>query len=187
MKKTIALFLLFLPISLWAHGGHGSGFMAGFTHPIFGIDHNIALLGTGILGYLLDQKRWYIYPLVFIGLMVIGGFVGIGKEATLLIEKFIALSVVLIGLVIGLRLNLGKLGIPLLLASFGFAHGFAHGAEMPEDTTTFQYISGFAIGAILLAVIGWLLSLFANNQNSSDRLYTLLGGVILGAGLMLLL
>ena len=187
MKKTIAFLLLLMPISLFAHGGHGSGFMAGFTHPIFGIDHNVALIGTGILGYLLDQKRWYFYPLAFIGLMVVGGFLGIGKEATTLIEKIIAASVVVIGLIIGLRLNFGKAIIALLLAAFGFTHGFAHGAEMPADTTAFQYISCFAVGAILLGAIGWLLSLLATNQNNSERLHTLLGGILMGAGIILLI
>jgi len=44
MKKTFAFLIMLLPLSLFAHGGHGSGFMAGFTHPIFGLDHNIALI-----------------------------------------------------------------------------------------------------------------------------------------------
>jgi len=187
MKKWIVFLLTIAPLSLFAHGGHGSGFMAGFTHPIFGIDHNVALLGTGILGYLLDQKRWYLYPLAFIVLMVIGGFLGIGKEASFALEKFIASSVVVIGLLIGFRWNIGRIAIPILLALFGLAHGYAHGAEMPADTTAFQYVSGFAVGAILLAVIGWLLGLLVGNQNNEEQLNTLLGGVLVGAGLMMLL
>jgi len=187
MKKTFAFLIMLLPLSLFAHGGHGSGFMAGFTHPIFGLDHNIALIGTGILGYLLDQKRWYFYPAAFIGLMVIGGYLGIGKEATILIEKIIAASVIVIGLIIGLRLNFGRIIIALMFAAFGFTHGFAHGAEMPADTTAFQYISGFAIGAILLAIIGCLLSFLATSQNSHERLHTLLGGILIGAGIVLLI
>jgi len=43
MKKkltTTAIFSL-LPMLVFCHGSHGSGVMAGFTHPIFGWDHNL--------------------------------------------------------------------------------------------------------------------------------------------------
>ena len=187
MKKYLSLLLLFLPIYAFAHGSHGSGFMAGFTHPILGIDHNIALLGTGILGYWQNRKQWYLYPLAFILLMAIGGFLGIGQEATVAIEKFIAFSVIAIGSIIGLQLSFGQTITLLLLSVFGFAHGYAHGAEMPSETTAFQYISGFVIGAALLTVIGWGLSLFLQKRPNSQQLFTLVGGMLMGAGLLLII
>ena len=43
--KLITLtFSIFVPTMLLAHGSHGSGVMAGFTHPILGVDHNVAIL-----------------------------------------------------------------------------------------------------------------------------------------------
>ena len=187
MKKIISILLLFLPVYAFAHGSHGSGFMAGFTHPILGTDHNVALIGAGFLGYLLNQKQWYLFPLAFILLMAIGGFLGIGQEATLGIEKFIAFSVAFIGVAIGLRLSLGKaIGLGVL-ALFGFAHGFAHGAEMPEDTTALQYISGFVLGAALLGVVGWGIANVIHRQENKERWITFFGGILAGAGLLLLL
>lgn len=187
MKKKLSFLLLFLPLSLFAHGAHGSGFMAGFTHPILGVDHNIALVGTGILGYLLNQKQWYLYPLAFITLMAIGGFLGIGQTATLGIEKFIAFSVLAIGLMIGWPLSFGKIATLIILALFGFTHGYAHGAEMPADTTALKYISGFVVGASLLTILGWSIHLFVQKQTNTDRLITLIGGALMGAGLLMLL
>jgi len=187
MKKYLSLLLLLLPTIAFAHGVHGSGFMAGFTHPIFGIDHNVVLLGAGFLGYLLNQKQWYLYPLAFILLMAIGGFLGIGQEATVAIEKFIAFSAVLIGLAIGFRFQFNLLIGLGMMTLFGFAHGFAHGAEMPEDTTAFQYISGFVIGAALLALIGWGIGQLIHRQSNTQRWVTFLGGILAGAGLIFLI
>jgi len=187
MKKSVVLLLVLFPVYAFAHGSHGSGFMAGFTHPILGIDHNIALLGTGILGYLQNQRQWYRYPLAFILLMAVGGFLGIGQEATVAIEKFIAFSVIALGLIIGLQLSFGQAVTLLILAVFGFTHGFAHGAEMPANTTALQYISGFVIGATLLAAIGWGFSLLLQQRPTPKQLFTLVGGTLIGAGLMLLL
>ena len=92
-----------------------------------------------------------------------------------------------LGLIIGLRLSLGQVITILLLAIFGFTHGYAHGAEMPSDTTAFQYISGFVIGAALLALIGWSLSSLLQQRPQPQQLFTLVGGILVGAGLMLFL
>lgn len=187
MKKYLSLLLLLFPTMVFAHGSHGSGFMAGFTHPIFGIDHNVVLLGTGFLGYLLNQKQWYLYPLAFILLMAIGGFLGIGQEATVAIEKFIAFSAVFIGLAIGFRFQFNQLIGLGVMALFGFAHGFAHGAEMPDDTTAFQYISGFVIGAALLAFLGWGIGQLIHRRTNTQQLITFFGGILVGAGLIFLI
>ena len=58
---------------------------------------------------------------------------------------------------------------------------------MPEDTTAVQYISGFVVGAILLAVIGWGIANLVNRQSNTQRLITFLGGILAGAGLIFLI
>lgn len=187
MKRYLSFLILFLPVYAFAHGSHGSGFMAGFTHPIFGIDHNLALVGAGFLGFVLNPKKWYLYPLSFILLMAIGGFLGIGREATTLIEKFIAFSVIFIGIAIAFRFLKNSIIAFGALALFGLAHGFAHGAEMPEDTTALQYISGYIIGAILLAIIGSILAMLGNRRTNEVQLVRFMGGLLAGAGLFLFL
>lgn len=188
LQKTITLaVLLFVPTIIFAHGGHGDGVMAGFTHPILGVDHNVAILGSGFLGYLLHQKNWYLYPLAFIAAMVIGGFMGVNQEATFLIEKIIAFSVFSIGLLAAFRSRLNTLLVLLLLAIFGYFHGYAHGAEMPETNTVFKYIPGFTLGAILLACIGAFIGKIAYNSNNANTLTSLISGIIIGCGIMMLL
>lgn len=187
-QKLLTLtLLLFLPTIIFAHGSHGSGVMAGFTHPIFGIDHNVAILGSGILGYLLDQKKWYLAPLAFISAMIIGGFLGVENEATVFVEKTIAFSVLAIGFFIAIREKLNLILLLGLLAIFGGFHGYAHGAEMPETNTVFKYIPGYTLGAILLAVIGFFIGKMTNRKGKNDMAIHMISGIIIGCGVMMLL
>jgi len=157
-QKIVSFFLLCaLPQFLLAHGSHGDGIMAGLTHPIFGLDHNAAILGVGILGYFIYKKKWYLSIAAFLVTMIIGGMLGIGNEATVMVEKMIALSVVLLGVLIIFRAKVHNYAVLFLLLAFGFFHGFAHGAEMPETTTAFKYILGYSLGTILLGLLGALL------------------------------
>ncbi len=188
LQKVLSLTIFIcLPSIIFAHGSHGSGMMAGFTHPIFGLDHSIAIVGSGILSYLLDPKKWYFYLLTFLIAMIIGGLLGINNEATLLIERLIAFSVVSIGLIIAFRMKLNFALVLIILALFGFFHGYAHGAEMPETNTALKYISGYSLGTILLGTIGMLISKFIQSQNDLHPCIPILGGVITGCGAMMLL
>ena len=182
----ISIFVL-IPCLAIAHGVHGSGMIAGFTHPILGIDHNVAILGTGFLGYLLQPKRWYLPSLAFILLMAIGGLMGIDNEATLLIEKSIAFSVLIVGIMILFRDKVNYALILLLLAAFGFIHGYAHGAEMPQTNTVIKYIPGYLIGTTLLASIGSLIARIVSNRKSNITSVSIVGGIIIGCGLMIIL
>jgi len=139
-KLLYALCFICLPIILLGHGSHGSGVMAGFTHPIFGIDHFVAILATGTLGYVLNPSKWYLPLIAFITLMILGGLAGIDNEATFLIEKIIAFSVFALGLLIAFDLKPNLIISIIIISIFGGFHGFAHGAEMPESNTALKYI-----------------------------------------------
>lgn len=188
LRLIASIAIIALPTFAFAHGSHGSGIMAGLTHPIFGLDHNFAILGTGILAYLLDKKRWFYYVLAFLGAMIIGGMLGIGEEATFLIEKIIAFSVLAIGLLIAFRVKLNFFLALFILGIFGYFHGFAHGAEMAIDNTALKYISGFSIGTVFLASIGMLLAMLMSKINlKQSYIYALGGGAISCIGIFFLI
>jgi len=187
VKFFLLLFIFILPGFLMAHGSHGNGVMEGFTHPIFGIDHFVAILAAGILGYLLSPSRWFLALIAFISLMIIGGILGIGNEATFAIEKVIAFSVFSLGIVIAFRWKVNLMVSLLILGVFGFFHGYAHGAEMSESNTALKYISGYSLGAALVGVIGMLLSRFINTQHEKETYISILGGIIGGCGIMMLI
>lgn len=179
--------LLLLPTFLLAHGSHGNGVLAGFTHPILGLDHNVAILGSGLLGYLIDSKKWYLVSSAFIIAMVVGGFLGVDHEATLFIEKTIAFSVFFIGLTIVLRNKLNLSLILVLLSMFGGFHGYAHGAEMDEMNTVFKYIPGYTLGATLLAGLGVFIGKMISTKDDNNTFIVLASGVVIGCGIMMLL
>ena len=184
-KFSTTLAFLLVPILSFAHGSHGSGFMAGFTHPILGIDHNLAIVGTGIIGYVLNKKQWYFYPAAFMVMMIIGGLLGIGNEATSLIENIIVGSVIVIGVVLGLSLKPSTIVAVSVLGIFGFVHGYAHGAEMPETTTAFKYISGYIGGAALLSLLGLVIGKLIGRKIAAVQYQILIGGILIGSALMM--
>ncbi|HXE43185.1 MAG TPA: HupE/UreJ family protein, partial [Candidatus Baltobacteraceae bacterium] len=50
MKKFIMSGLLMLPLAAQAHPSiyHSTGFVAGFAHPLSGLDHLLAMISVGI-------------------------------------------------------------------------------------------------------------------------------------------
>src|SRR4051812_18240769 len=65
-----------------AHTGTGlpGGFVAGFTHPLGGFDHLLAMVSVGLWGATLGRPLIYVLPVVFPAMMVvgaIGGMVGV--------------------------------------------------------------------------------------------------------------
>jgi len=189
LLKTIFFLLIsiLLPLSLFAHGSHGNGIMAGFTHPIFGVDHAIAIFGAGFLAYQLNNSKWYLYFMPFIIAMIIGGFLGVDKEATVVVEKTIALSVLVIGLFIAFYKKINFIIILISFAIFGFFHGFAHGAEMPPAMNKAVYITGYSLGTLLMATIGMLIGKILNTKNNFDRNALFISGFIVGFGIMILI
>ena len=183
---TLLLFLI-LPTIILAHGSHGNGILAGFTHPILGVDHNVAILGAGILGYMFNPKKWYIVPSGFVLAMTLGGFLGIGQEATFWVEKVIAFSVFSIGWMLALRSRLNLVFTLTMVIIFGAFHGYAHGAEMDASNSVFKYVPGYTLGAILLSGIGFIIGKLISSKKNSQILSFLVSGIIIGCGLMMLL
>jgi urease accessory protein len=77
-RHLLALGLLLAPGPALAHldpGEHGS-FMAGLTHPVFGLDHVLAMIGVGLWGATLgDLARWSLAT-AFVAYMIFGFLLG---------------------------------------------------------------------------------------------------------------
>ena len=187
--RLSSLCLLFLiPSLVLAHGGHENAIISGLIHPILGIDHNIAILASGFLGYSLDKKRWFLAPITFISAMIIGGFLGVENQANFFVEKIISFSVFALGLLITFRLRLPILLIFVFLFVFGFFHGYAHGAEMSESQNLFIYILGYTLGSMLLGGLGALLGKIILDKKLFSHSYCrFVGGIVTGCGIMMLI
>jgi len=191
MKKSTLTFLtLAIPFSVFAHGGHGTGFMAGLTHPIFGIDHLLAIFTIGVIAFQFKDKNRWLLPLAFLVPMIIGGFMGVEAEGFPGEELVIKTSVFLLGLLLAFSIKVPPVVLMLALAIFGFFHGHAHGVEMPEESIAWQYFAGVILGVAIVVGLGYLKVFSWEKLFSKEKpveYSKILGGFMMGAGVMLLL
>ena len=156
ISTTLAAAFALAPTGALAHVGHGSasGLMHGFTHPITGIDHVLAMVAVGVLAVQLGGRALWLVPLSFVGIMVIGGALGMAGIPLPFAELGVALSVVVFGLAIALPFRLQRLAAVALAGFFALFHGHGHGAEMPAAASALYYAMGFIASTALLHATG---------------------------------
>lgn len=158
LTAGLAMFAMGLPEMASAHTGVGgaSGFLAGFLHPMTGIDHVLAMLAVGMWGAELGGTAIWLLPVAFPLVMSIGGAAGILGLPMLAIEPGIAVSVIVLGGAIAFDYRPNFVIAALLCSVFAVFHGYAHGAELPGQAGAVFYCIGFvlATGLIHLAGIG---------------------------------
>src|SRR5215510_6400904 len=88
-----------------AHSENGVAidFVGGFTHPIFGPDHVIAMVAVGLWGAFLGAPAIWLLPVVFPLVMAFGGVIGIIGVPIPAVEAGIAASAVVLGLMVALQ------------------------------------------------------------------------------------
>lgn len=139
-----------------AHTGTGvvGGFSAGFSHPILGLDHLLAMIAVGLWGAQIGGRAVWELPVTFPLVMAVGGAVGIAGVPLPHVEVLIGLSVVLLGLAIAVAFKpaswLAMIGVGL----FAIFHGHAHGAELPNAADPMAYAVGFVVATGLLHLAG---------------------------------
>jgi len=135
---------------------HGS-FMAGVSHPLFGLDHILAMVAVGLWAALLgqtgDRRAVWLVPTAFVATMLVGFGVALAGLGLPFVEPVIAASVVVIGL-----LSLAALQVPtvvgmVMVGFFAFFHGHAHGGELGE-AGALAFCVGFAISTAFLHALG---------------------------------
>src|SRR5437870_9149585 len=87
------------PLPAFAHSEQGVAidFAGGFTHPIFGPDHVIAMVAVGLWGAFLGPPAIWVLPIVFPLVMAAAGAVGVVGIPLPGVETGIALSAVALG------------------------------------------------------------------------------------------
>lgn len=190
IPTTFAAALVLAPTVALAHAGHGdaSGLVTGFTHPITGIDHVLAMVAVGVLAAQLGGRALWLVPLSFVGIMVIGGALGIAGIPLPFAELGVALSVVILGLAVALPFRLQTLAAVALAGFFALFHGHVHGAEMPAAAPAVYYATGFIASTVLLHVTGVCLGLqLGPSKGRLGRLVVKAGGgamAVFGAAIL---
>lgn len=152
--------LLVFPQQVMAHEGDPTGgFVNGFTHPILGFDHVLAMVAVGLWGAQLGLPALWLLPVTFPLVMACGGFLGLIGVPIPGIEIGIAVSAITLGAFVSVEFKL-QLPVALLLVGiFAIFHGHAHGTELPTGDNGVLYSIGFVIGTGLLHAMGILLGL----------------------------
>lgn len=153
----IPLLLSFLatPLAL-AHeqAGVAGGFISGFTHPIFGPDHMIAMIAVGLWGAQLGNPAIWVLPITFPLVMAFGGLLGVIGVPIPFVEIDIALSAIVLGAMVATYARPALSIAALIVGAFAIFHGHAHGSELPEAANTLAYGVGFVVATGLLHLLG---------------------------------
>jgi urease accessory protein len=151
----------------FAHTGaeHAFSFASGFTHPVTGLDHLLAMVAVGLWAGLNGGRALWAWPVAFVGVMVFGGLLGISGIAVPLVEAGILASVVVLGLLVLAAAQLPVALGAILIAAFALLHGNAHGAELPDGAAAATYAAGFVIATAILHAIGIGVSRMASSAN----------------------
>lgn len=152
LRRFAAPLILLASMSpAFAHTGHGaSSFMQGFAHPLGGLDHVLAMVAVGLYAAMLGGSALWLIPTAFLSAMALGGVMGVMAYGLPYTEIGIALSVIVLGLAVALRLSLPTLAAMALAGLFAIFHGHAHGAEMPQTISGYEYAAGFLLATAAL-------------------------------------
>jgi len=169
---VLALAAAALPVAAYAHTGVGeaAGLVHGFSHPISGLDHILAMVMVGILAFQLGGRAVWAVPATFLLVMALGGAFGIAGINVPFVETGIALSVIVLGAIVALNIRASTAVAMGIVGLFAIFHGHAHGAEMPENAGGAAYAAGFMITTALLHMaglgLGFLIARFGERQGA---------------------
>ncbi|MCU1737282.1 MULTISPECIES: HupE/UreJ family protein [unclassified Pseudomonas] len=157
LKKILStLALLLIPAVAFAHPGHGdSGWMAGVSHPISGIDHLLAMVAVGLWAAQQQGTARWALPCTFVGTMLVGGVLGFEGLALPALESGIAASVLALGLAVALAVRPPLSLAIAATALFALFHGVAHGLELPDMSSPWTYAAGFVVATATLHALGY--------------------------------
>ena len=188
-RVAAAAILVAIPGAALAHPGHDAGgFAHGLVHPLGGLDHVLAMVAVGLYAALPGRRALWLVPATFVGVMAIGGALGAAGYPLPYVETGIALSVIVLGLAVALRVSLPTLAAMALAGLFAIFHGHAHGTEMPQDAAALSYAAGFMLATALLHMAGIALGAAIGRIGDAYGVaaYRLGGGLVALAGVAIL-
>ena len=141
-----------------------SGFISGFVHPLFGLDHLAAMVAVGLWSALAARSAgrdllWG--PVGFAAMLLVGAVLGLQGVALPAVEPMIAASLLVTGLLVVSRLRVPGRVAALGVGVFAVFHGVAHGYELAGSGSAWQTLAGMLTATVLLhgtgLAAGWAL------------------------------
>lgn len=185
---VLASFLMLTPALAHTGLGDTTGLAHGFSHPLGGVDHVLAMVAVGLLAALIGGRALWLVPTSFMAMMALGGLLGMAGVGIPFVEIGVALSVVVFGAAVAWRADLSVLAAATVVGLFAICHGHVHGAEIPDTVPGFEYGIGFVLAAALLHIagIGVGLAIGRMSAHRAARIARLTGGGMAVAGVVLL-
>lgn len=158
MKRTLILAAALFSVMAspaFAHlnpAEHGS-FAAGFSHPLSGADHILAMVAVGLWASMLGGRALVAVPVSFVGVMLLGFVAALSGVSLPYVEPVILASVIVLGLFVAMAFHASTLTAALIVGFFAFFHGYAHGGEI-GSAAFLSYGAGFALATALLHTAG---------------------------------
>ncbi len=174
--------LVALPGLALAHLGNGpsDSFSAGLLHPLTGADHLCAMLAVGAWAAMLGRRASWLVPATFLAVMATGAAWAVARLPLAGDEPLIALSAVALGALVAYRARPPLALAMAVVGTFAFAHGYAHGTEMPVSAAGLAYGAGFVGTAALLHGAGIVIG--RQLASRSVLLARCAGGAVAAAG-----
>ena len=143
----------------------------------------LAMLALGVLAAQIGGRALWSLPLAFLVAMLTGGLLAAENIPFLWVEPTILASGIILGALLAMAVNLPLPVMLGMVAIFGAAHGWAHGAEGPA-TGQAAYAAGFVAATGLLlaagAVLGKAIPVMA--VRATGLIAVLAGGALAVAG-----
>jgi urease accessory protein len=152
-RTAITAFLLTAAsFPAYAHVGAGStsSFAAGLGHPLSSLDHMAVMVAVGLWAALKGGRALWAWPAAFLCVMLAGAVFGMLGVPVSFVEPGILASVVALGLLVALAVDLPVAAGVVVIGLFALLHGHAHGTEVPENANGLVYMGGFAVATALL-------------------------------------
>lgn len=164
------------------------GFLSGLGHPVIGLDHFAFIVAAGLLAATKRNGIWI--PVAF----VLAALAGTGIHLLRLdlpgTEIFVALSVLLFGLLLALPNHLNLVLTVGLAAIAGIFHGYAYGESIvgAEMSPLVAYLLGFTTIQLAIALLAFKLGHWALQRltTSTGLPLRFAGFTLCGAGMAFL-
>jgi urease accessory protein len=150
----LAWVLMTIPALAHSEKGEAIDFWGGFTHPIFGLDHVVAMVAVGLWGAFLGAPAIWLLPVVFPLVMAVAGALGVLGVPLSGVETGIALSAIALGAMVALAARPPLWIAAALVGAFAIFHGYAHGVELPIGADAIAFSMGFVVATGMLHLGG---------------------------------
>ena len=163
---------------------HGS-FAAGFSHPLFGLDHILVMIAVGLWAAQIGGRALWVVPTAFVSMMAVGFALVVAGVGLPFVEPAILASVVALGLLVAIALRPDIAASAAIVGVFALFHGHAHGGEL-GSAGALAFSVGFILATAALHVAGIGLGIALQRLSGSGLLARVLGGLTALAGAALI-